>query len=197
VVEKAEAARKARKLEIDDLGKRLDEMKARQKELKAAGSLKEAELAEANAKEVAALKATQRKAAEEAKYKERQMKVDEQNAKSAAIRAEAYEYSKENPTPRANTAKPKYRQILGTDGKMVSFDVSKFDDFEGDYQKALNAAIAKGTSGLTEQEIEAYKKAKKLADAGEGKSLKAFFDNHTPRQAIVEAMVQNPIFGSL
>lgn len=67
VVEKAEAARKARKLEIDDLGKRLDEMKARQKELKAAGSLKEAELAAANAKEVAALKATQRKAADEAK----------------------------------------------------------------------------------------------------------------------------------
>jgi hypothetical protein len=175
---------------MDDLGKRLDEMKARQKELKAAGSLKEAELAAANAKEVAALKATQRKAAEEAKYKERQMKVDER-------RAEAYEYSKENPTPRATTAKPKYRQILGTDGNMISFDVSKFDDFEGDYQKALNAAITKGTSGLTEQEIEAYKKAKKLADAGEGKSLKAFFDNHTPRQAIVEAMVQNPIFGSL
>lgn len=67
VVEKAEAARKARKLEMDDLSKRLDEMKARQKELKAAGSLKEAELAAANAKEVAALKATQRKAADEAK----------------------------------------------------------------------------------------------------------------------------------
>lgn len=202
VVEKAEAARKARKIEMDDLSKRLDEMKARQKELKAAGSLKEAELAAANAKEVAALKATQRKAADEAKYKERQMKVDEQNAKSAAIRAEAYEYSKENPTPRATTAKPKYRQILGTDGKMISFDVSKFDDFEGDYQKALNAAITKGTSGLAEEDIKAYNEAKALAklkgkDGDGGRALKNFFETHTPRQAIVEAMVQNPIFGSL
>jgi hypothetical protein len=80
---------------------------------------------------------------------------------------------------------------------MISFDVSRLDDFDGDYQKALKVAIEKGTSGLTEQEIEAYNKAKKLADVGEGKALKAFFDNHTPREAIVEAMIQNPIFGSL
>lgn len=75
VVEKAEAARKARKLEIDDLGKRLDEMKARQKELKAAGSLKEAELAAANAKEVAALAKAQR-AAEETEKKFYATKTD-------------------------------------------------------------------------------------------------------------------------
>lgn len=43
VVEKAEAARKARKLEMDDLSKRQDEMKARLLELQAAGSLREAE----------------------------------------------------------------------------------------------------------------------------------------------------------
>ncbi len=64
VVQKAEEARKARKLEMDDLSKRLDEMKTRQRELKAAGSLKEAELAAASAKEKAALERTQRTAAE-------------------------------------------------------------------------------------------------------------------------------------
>lgn len=67
VVQKAEAARKARKLEMDDLSKRLDEMKARQRDLKAAGSLKEAELKVKQDKETAALAASQRKAADEAK----------------------------------------------------------------------------------------------------------------------------------
>lgn len=67
VVEKAEAARKARKLEMDDLSKRLDEMKARQRDLQAAGSLKEAELKVKQDKETAALAASQRKAADEAK----------------------------------------------------------------------------------------------------------------------------------
>ena len=105
VVQKAEEARKARKLDIESQSKRLDELSAQLQNLKAAGSLKEAELAAANAKEVAALKATQRKAADEAAYKERQMRVDEQNAKSAAIRAEAYEYSKENPTSKTTTTK--------------------------------------------------------------------------------------------
>ena len=67
VVQKAEAARKARKLEMDDLSKRLDEMKARQRDLQAAGSLKEAELKVKQDKETAALAASQRKAADEAK----------------------------------------------------------------------------------------------------------------------------------
>lgn len=65
VVKKAEEARKARKLEMDDLSKRLDEMKTRQMELKAAGSLKEAELKVAQDKEKAKLLADQRKAEEE------------------------------------------------------------------------------------------------------------------------------------
>lgn len=69
VVQKAEEARKARKLEIDDLSKRLDEMLARQRELKAAGSLKEAEIAARQAKELAAQEAAARKAAiEEDRY---------------------------------------------------------------------------------------------------------------------------------
>lgn len=69
VVQKAEEARKARKLEIDDLSKRLDEMMARQRELKATGNLKEAEIAARQAKELAAQEAAARKAAiEEGRY---------------------------------------------------------------------------------------------------------------------------------
>ena len=67
VVEKAEAARKARKLEMDDLNRRLDEMKAQQRDMKAAGSLKEVELKARQDKEKAALLAQQRAKAEAAK----------------------------------------------------------------------------------------------------------------------------------
>jgi hypothetical protein len=52
---------------MDELSKRLDEMTARQREMQAAGSLKEVELKARHDKEKAALAATQRKAAEEAK----------------------------------------------------------------------------------------------------------------------------------
>lgn len=57
VVQKAEEARKARKIEIDALSDRLNEMLARQRELRAAGNLKEAEIAARQAKELAALQA--------------------------------------------------------------------------------------------------------------------------------------------
>lgn len=57
VVQKAEEARKARKIEIDALNDRLSEMLARQRELKAAGNLKAAEVAARQAKEQAALQA--------------------------------------------------------------------------------------------------------------------------------------------
>lgn len=186
VVQKAEAARKARKLEMDDLSKRLDEMKARQRDLQAAGSLKEAELKVKQDKETAALAASQRKAADEARYKERQLRVDEQNAKAAMIRAEAYEYSKENPTPK--TTKPRVVKVMGADGKMKDLDVAKFKNFDADYQKALDAAIADGSSGLSNGEIEAYNKAVKLAKADSGNALKEFLRTHTYRQSVIDRM---------
>ena len=64
VVQKAEEARKARKLEMDDLSKRLDEMTARQRDLKAAGSLAEAKIAVQNQKDMLKLQSEQRKANE-------------------------------------------------------------------------------------------------------------------------------------
>ena len=67
VVQKAEEARKARKLEMDDLSKRLDEMTARQRELKASGSLAEAQLKAKQDREMFQLQAQQRAKADEAK----------------------------------------------------------------------------------------------------------------------------------
>lgn len=67
VVQKAEEARKARKLEMEDLNNRLDELTARQRDLKASGSLAEAELKAKQAREQMALDAQHRASAEEAK----------------------------------------------------------------------------------------------------------------------------------
>lgn len=67
VVQKAEEARKARKIEMDDLKKRLDELTARQRDIKAAGSLAEAQLKVKQDKEMYKLQSEQRTKAEEAK----------------------------------------------------------------------------------------------------------------------------------
>lgn len=67
VVQKAEEARKARKLEMDQLNTRLDEMRAHQREVSTAGSLAEAELRAKHSREKMQLDAQQRAAAEEAK----------------------------------------------------------------------------------------------------------------------------------
>ena len=106
VVQKAEEARKARKIEMDDLSKRADEMQARLREMKAAGSLSEAQMGVQHQKEQMALKSQQEERAREAAYKERMLKVDEMNAQSAKVRAEAYEYGQENPKPKTTTPKP-------------------------------------------------------------------------------------------
>ena len=67
VAEKAEQARKERKIELDSLSKRLDEMKARQRDMQAAGSLAEAQLKAKQDREIFQLQSQQRAKAEEAK----------------------------------------------------------------------------------------------------------------------------------
>lgn len=189
VVQKAEAERKARKLEMDDLSKRLDEMKARQRDLQAAGSLKEAELKVRHDKEKAALAASQRKAADEAKYKERQMAINETNAQANLKRAEASETNAETKANKpASTAKPKMVVTVDAEGNTAEFDVSRYKNFDKDYQKALDAAIADGTSGLSQEEIEEYQTAVKLAKADSGKALAEFLRTHTYRKSIIDRM---------
>lgn len=85
VVQKAEDARKARKIEIDDLSKRLDELNARQRELKNAGSLKEVELRAKNAKDQIALQSKQNALARE----------EERIAREEKRKQEEFDYRKE------------------------------------------------------------------------------------------------------
>lgn len=83
VVQKAEEARKARKIEMDDLSKRLDEMTARQKDLKAAGSLAEAQLRAKQARESLELASKQRQNEETARqYDVAQVRQAERDART-------------------------------------------------------------------------------------------------------------------
>lgn len=184
VAEKAEQARKERKLEMDKISSRLDEMRAREKDLKTAGSLAEAELKAKQARETVQLQREQKALEREAKYKERMLAVEEKNAETARINAEKTKGS-------SSTSKEKIVPVMGPDGKMTNLDVSGYKDFWGDYQRALDAAIADGTSGLSDEEIKAYNNAVKLAGTDNNKALKEFLRTHTPRKAIVDRMSNN------
>ena len=184
VAEKAEQSRKERKLEMDKISTRLDEMRAREKDLKTAGSLAEAELKAKQARETAAERIRVDALERETKYKERMLAVDEKNAETARINAEKTKGS-------SSTSKEKIVPVMGPDGKMTNLDVSGYKDFWGDYQRALDAAIADGTSGLSDEEIKAYNNAVKLAGTDNNKALKEFLRTHTPRKAIVDRMSNN------
>lgn len=91
VVQKAEEARKARKLEMDDLSKRADEMQARLRDMKAAGSLNEAQMGVQHQKEQMALK-SQQEARELAAAKtayERQKNAQDYALKAAELNLKA------------------------------------------------------------------------------------------------------------
>lgn len=98
LVQKAEEARKARKIEMDDLSKRADEMQARLREMKAAGSLNEAQMGVQHEKEQMALKSQQEArelAAAKTAYEQQKdaqdyaLKAAELNLKAGTAAAEA------------------------------------------------------------------------------------------------------------
>ena len=191
VVQKAEEARKARKLEMEDLSKRYDEMNARLRELKAAGSLREAELAAANAKEMADLKKSHRTAEDtENKYYINRADSAVDDATRGYYKQQELDIEASKP---GTKQKPKIIKVVGDDGKMLDLDISTFKNFEADYQRAFAAAVKAGTSGLTEEELKAYEQATKLAATDSNKALKEFFRTHTPRRAIIQRMgINNP-----
>lgn len=191
VAEKAEASRRERKLEMDQVSTRLDEMRARQREMKTAGSLAEAELKARQAKDLLNERIRLDSQAREDAYKKKQLAIDQTNAQANLKRAEASETNAEtkaNKPTSTSKAKPKVVVAIGKDGKMTEYDVSKYKNFDKDYQKALDAAIADGTSGLSETEIKDYQTAVKLAKADSGKALNEFLRTHTYRQSVIDRM---------
>lgn len=192
IVQKAEEARKARKLELDDLSNRLDEMNARQRELKAAGSLAEAQLKAKHDRELISEKNRIDRENREYQLKQKQLEIDATNAAANMTRANASETNAETkankPTTSGKKPNPKYIKMMDSEGKMYNFDTSSYKDFDKDYQRALAAAIADGTSGLSDDEIKEYKEAVEYAKADSGNSLKEFLRTHTYRKSIIDRM---------
>lgn len=140
VVQKAEEARKARKLEMDQLNTRLDEMRAHQREVSTAGSLAEAELRAKQAREKMQLDAQQRTAAEEARrYADTQSyramrdarddwhqnRVFEQGQKEAED-LNAYRNSQQEDKDKDKT---KYQEFNLGEGEFVKVPQSRMNDY--------------------------------------------------------------------
>lgn len=140
VVQKAEEARKARKLEMDQLNTRLNEMRAHQREVSTAGSLAEAELRAKQAREKMQLDAQQRTAAEEARrYADTQSyramrdarddwhqdRVFEQGQKEAED-LNAYRKSQQEDKDKDKT---KYQEFNLGEGEFVKVPQSRMNDY--------------------------------------------------------------------
>jgi len=141
VVQKAEEARKARKLDIESQSKRLDELSAQLQNLKAAGSLKEAELAAAQMKEKAALKKGQRTAAE-AEDKYYSTRGDQ------AVQAATSQFNA-NRTFNAQQAQTKQAQENWQ--KTYNMQYAKFKDEQN--AKNYNFALADGSIDIPKEKI--------------------------------------------
>lgn len=189
VVEKAEAERKARKLEMDQLSKRQDEMKGRLNDLKAAGTLALSQTGVKQQKEQMELLSKQRRAENEAQYKERQFAINEINAMANLVRSQSYGKGKGDGNGTVtHIGQRKYVTVMGSDGKPVQYDITKYKNFDKDYMKVLDIAIKNGTSGLTPEEIKAYNEASEAAMGKEYGLQKEWFRTHMYRQNIIDMM---------
>lgn len=164
VVQKAEEARKARKIEMDDLSKRLDEMTARQKDLKAAGSLAEAQMAVQHKKEQMTLKNQQEKEAREAEYKDRALMIDQMNAQANIKRAEASETNAETKANNPTTRKPDKEHSFELEGgERITIPAHKWTDTAitsvyssiPDSLRTKRQRMRKNIAGIDEPEVDA------------------------------------------
>lgn len=173
-VTKAEQARKARNLEMKDLNKRLDEMRLKQKTLKATKDRKLGELAGDKAKSIAELYA--KEAVGENKYAIEQLKGSirleiAENKIKQKIASDALKIT--------NTANKGVRNATFYDasGKAILLNVANVEDPEAEVIKAVNAAESQWTAEEKEQFTKALKAASNsTANGGDGgKKLELFY----------------------
>lgn len=194
VIQKAEASRKERKLEMDKLNERLRELKAQKDALAATKEMKLGEQRAKYAAEKAAL--------------ELQKAEDELGLAKTAISAASREnvanikgqYQVATQEAKGDQTTPKKQNrvpVINADGEKGEFDITNYKDFAKSYRKALNAAIKAGTSGLSEEELTEYATADKLSKTGENAAMENFLANHIYRQEVINEMLLKPYFYGL
>lgn len=194
VIQKAEASRKERKLEMDQLNERLRELKAQKGALAAT---KEMKLGEQRAKYAAEKAALELRKAE-----------DELGLAKTAISAASREnvanikgqYQVATQEAKGDQTTPKKQNrvpVVNAEGEKGEFDITNYKDFAKSYRKALNAAIKAGTSGLSEEELTEYANADKLSKTGDNAAMNNFLANHIYRQEVISEMLLKPYFYGL
>lgn len=167
VMAKAEEMRKARKLEMDTLNARLDELRAQRTALQGEMDLKLGELAGAKASDLATAELKRLQGVGEMRSANTKAKA------SLAVQGMKSEDSKYRTDNKGTTQSPskdtsKIRTFTTSDGKTYKVDVSRLEDVEAEIRTAIDKAIAEdlhildsgiSTEGkyFTREELERYK----------------------------------------
>lgn len=194
VIQKAEASRKERKLEMDQLNERLRELKAQKGALAAT---KEMKLGEQRAKHAAQMASLELQKAEDELGLAKTAISAASRENVATIRGEYQVATQEAKDDQTTPKKQNRVPIINAKGEKGEFDITNYKDFAKSYRKALNAAIKAGTSGLSEDELTEYAKANKLSKAGENAAMENFLANHIYRQEVINEMLLKPYFYGL
>ena len=186
IMQKAEALRKERKLELDKLTKRMEELTAQKKALTSSKELKLGELAAGKASSLAT-----------AEMNKLQGLADIEKAKiNAKAKVDVQEKKNEKPTTTSSSkTTPKYEYFAAADGSTLELDVTNVKDFDKTARALVDAAIASEIKSgkntyFTPADIEAYNKAVKAAEKGEPKALEAFYKKHRNNRAVYDALIK-------
>jgi hypothetical protein len=181
VIQKAEASRKERKLEMDKLKERLDELSAQKTALKSARELKAGELSGKKAAELAAAELQRVKGMGD---------IYSANAKNVTdlTRSMIEKSGGTVSAPRPPKDTSKYAIVYDDEGRAYQFDVQHNPSFEQDYRAAFDEAVKKGDVVLSPEEKAEYERARAEAQKGNPSALDTFFKLHKKRKKIVEGM---------
>lgn len=193
IMQKAEAMRKERKLELDKLTKRMDELMAQKKALTSSKELKLGELAAGKASSLATAEMNRLRGLTD--IQQTKINADarvKQAETSAQAKRDVQESKNENPTSTSRTT-PKYEYFAQPDGTTLELNVTNIKDYDKTARSIVDAAIAqeiaKGTNNyFTPADIETYNKAVKAAEKGEPKALEAWYKKHRNNKAVYDAL---------
>lgn len=188
VIQKAEASRKERKLEMDQLRDRLEELSAQKTALQAARKLKQGELSGAKASELATAELQRVKGMGDIAVANAKNVTDVTRSMVAAAAKGGSGSGQTTTRPARDTSK--YVTVYDDDGTAYQFDIQRNPTFEQDYRAAFDAAVTSGSVVLTEQEQADYDSAKTEARKGKPAALDTFFKLHKKRKKVVESMTR-------
>ena len=183
IMQKAEEKRKERKLEMDKLNTRLDELRAQKTALTSSKELKLGELAAGKASALAT-----------AELQRLQGMQDIEKAKIAAKSRENVAAINEGQSSGGGTkVTPKYEYFTGPDGKTLELNVTNIRDFDKSSRSLVDAAIAKDIADSTNKyftaaDIAEYQAATEAAKKGKTKALETFYKKHRNNMAVYDAL---------